>query len=462
MRSRMEMSVWVLLRRVVGALLLGALVAGPVGAQGTVTTATVQGTVYQANGSPAQGSLLISWPAFETAGGQAVAAGNLTVVVGADGFATVNLTPNQGAEPEGMYYTVVYHLAGQPVSTEYWTVPATGTATIASVRATVEPSMEAVQTVSKTYVDSLVAGIAPTAGSFLSLGGGTLTGQLVLQGNPVTTADAANKGYVDQQVATALPLGGGDVTGTLQVANTETKLPRVDVRNADFAGGADATGHRDSTAALQAAISFALASSPSGGTNYPVVYLPPGLYKVAGTLRIPNGMRLEGDAKEGTFLQETDPTAGLIVVYETPVCSTAMCFGGVDNMTLEGSGRATAGALLEINAPFLTLRNLMFENTGGRGLQMNGASERITGYDLVFDSVRWPMILAGDSNEDYFFNTQVIAAGADAGYGNGRAAGGQLLLLGELHGGQVCRAGNDGQPDDDLSRSAWSDRYRQV
>lgn len=41
----------------------------------SVTTTTVQGTVYQANGAPASGTLLVSWPAFTTAGNQAVAAG---------------------------------------------------------------------------------------------------------------------------------------------------------------------------------------------------------------------------------------------------------------------------------------------------------------------------------------------------------------------------------------------------
>jgi hypothetical protein len=454
MRSRMEMRIWGRVAwglfqagLLLGGVLLGMSAVGPVWGQGAVTTTTVQGTVYQASGLPAQGSLLISWPAFETAASQAVAAGSLTVTVGADGFATVNLAPNQGAEPEGMYYTVVYHLQGEPVSTEYWTVPTTATATIASVRATVEPAMEAVQTVSKAYVDSLVAGIAPTAGNFLSLGGGTLTGQLILPGNPVTTAAAANKGYVDQQVATALPLGGGDVTGTLQVANTETKLPRVDVRNTDFAGGADPTGTRDSTAALQAAIAYALASAPSAGsTNYPVVYLPPGQYKVAGTLRIPNAMRLEGDGKESVFLQETDPTASLVVVYGAPVCSSAMCFGGLSDLTLEGSGKATAGALLEIDTAFLTLRNLMFENTGGRGLQMNGPSERISGYDLVFDSVRWPMILAGDSNEDYFFNTQVIAAGETRDTGTGAGVVGNYCYSVNCTAGRYAAQGTTANP----------------
>ena len=115
-------------------------------ARAQVTTTTVQGTVYRADGTPAEGTMLVSWPAFVTANGLAVAAGQTTVTVGADGFASLQLAPNVGASPAGTYYTVVYHLtgetsstsassAGSTVSKEYWTVPAAATATIASVRA---------------------------------------------------------------------------------------------------------------------------------------------------------------------------------------------------------------------------------------------------------------------------------------------------------------------------------------
>jgi trimeric autotransporter adhesin len=42
----------------------------------TVTLTTVNDIVYRADGNPASGTLLISWPAFVTADGHAVAAGN--------------------------------------------------------------------------------------------------------------------------------------------------------------------------------------------------------------------------------------------------------------------------------------------------------------------------------------------------------------------------------------------------
>ena len=55
---------------------LGILVQGQ-----TVSTTTVQGTVYLANGLTGPGTLSLSWPAFTTASGLAVAADSLTTAI---------------------------------------------------------------------------------------------------------------------------------------------------------------------------------------------------------------------------------------------------------------------------------------------------------------------------------------------------------------------------------------------
>ncbi|PYX45165.1 MAG: hypothetical protein DMG79_19825, partial [Acidobacteria bacterium] len=91
--------------------------------QGPATT-TVADTVYLADGSYAQGNLIITWPAFLTASGTAVAGGATNVALGANGALSVALVPNAGANPAGMYYTVVYQTGAQ-VKTEYWVVPNT-------------------------------------------------------------------------------------------------------------------------------------------------------------------------------------------------------------------------------------------------------------------------------------------------------------------------------------------------
>jgi len=59
-------------------LLLCVLVGITSQAQSPATT-TISDTVYRADGTPAAGTLLISWPTFSTAAGQAVASGTKSV-----------------------------------------------------------------------------------------------------------------------------------------------------------------------------------------------------------------------------------------------------------------------------------------------------------------------------------------------------------------------------------------------
>jgi len=71
---------------------------------------TISDTVYRADGTQAGGTVLIAWPAFQTAEGNAVAAGNQSVKIGAHGAFTTQLVPNVGASPAGTFYSVVYQL----------------------------------------------------------------------------------------------------------------------------------------------------------------------------------------------------------------------------------------------------------------------------------------------------------------------------------------------------------------
>lgn len=60
--------------------------------------------------------------------------------------------------------------------------------------------------------------LATFAAGLLQAAGGTVTGPLVLATQPVVPAHAANKGYVDQALAVALPLSGGSLSGSLSLA----------------------------------------------------------------------------------------------------------------------------------------------------------------------------------------------------------------------------------------------------
>jgi hypothetical protein len=120
--EELHMAMWIRLSRIAliltGAALSAALSMEPLRAQAIGTT-TVQGTVYLANGQPASGTILVSWPAFATANNQAVTAGNTTVTIASNGAVSLNLAPNQGATPAGLYYSAIYHLSDGTTSKEY-------------------------------------------------------------------------------------------------------------------------------------------------------------------------------------------------------------------------------------------------------------------------------------------------------------------------------------------------------
>jgi hypothetical protein len=106
--------VWMLLA------ILAVTIAGCIGtAAAQVLTTTVADTVYSANGTPAGGSVLVSWSAFTTAGGQAVPAGSTSVTIGAGGQLSMALAPNAGASPMGSYYTAIFHLSDGTTSRQY-------------------------------------------------------------------------------------------------------------------------------------------------------------------------------------------------------------------------------------------------------------------------------------------------------------------------------------------------------
>lgn len=147
-------------------------------AQGPALT-TISDTVYRADGTPASGTALISWPSFQTASGNVVAAGTQSIAIGPGGAFVAQLTPNVGAAPVGTYYVVVYQLDDGTVRTEYWSVPTTSPVTISEVRTT--PGTGLANTVAtEAYVNQAVQNVG--SGSYVSKAGDTMTGPLTLPG----------------------------------------------------------------------------------------------------------------------------------------------------------------------------------------------------------------------------------------------------------------------------------------
>lgn len=71
-------------------------------------------------------------------------------------------------------------------------------------------------------IDTTVKAVSDVANAALARAGGTMTGDLVLAGNPDAALKAATKQYVDAADATKLPLAGGTMTGTLVAVQAHT------------------------------------------------------------------------------------------------------------------------------------------------------------------------------------------------------------------------------------------------
>ena len=83
-----------------------------------ITTTKIQDTLFNANGTLANGSLTIHWNGFTAGDGSAIGANSLTVRL-VHGVLRIELVPN----PAGTVYTVTYLLDGKRAYTETWSVP---------------------------------------------------------------------------------------------------------------------------------------------------------------------------------------------------------------------------------------------------------------------------------------------------------------------------------------------------
>jgi hypothetical protein len=252
------------------------------------TMTTIADVVYRANGQPASGTIVVSWPAFNTADNKPVAAGVLSIVIGAEGTVNFALVPNEGGDPGGTFYKAVYKLADGTTFTEYWVVPSNSPSTIAAIRASVVPRQVGAQFVNRQYVDTAVAttnaqvvhksgseaieGVksfaaspevpAPASGvaavnqdyvtsaisavteGYVDKSGDTMSGPLTIPDDPVAAGHATNRHYVDLQVADIL-------TGLDQKLGRsgDTPVRLAEIRFADQFPGANPGAKMDSACA---------------------------------------------------------------------------------------------------------------------------------------------------------------------------------------------------------------------
>lgn len=192
------------------------------------TLCQINDTVYRADGTPAQGNVMILWPGFTTADGYPVAAGSLDVQLGQQGQFSAGLAPNAGAMPAGTYYRVTYKLNDGSTAQEYWVVPAQQTTTIGAIRSTLAPANAAAQFLTRAWADAHYMDLTD---------GQTVAGVKTFNSSPSVPTpqnpnDTANKAYVDAagggggvNLASPPPIGnvtpnsGNFTTLTVQTTN---------------------------------------------------------------------------------------------------------------------------------------------------------------------------------------------------------------------------------------------------
>jgi hypothetical protein len=402
----------------------------PLRAIAAPATTIVSDVIYRADGTPAAGTLLISWPAFSTADTQAITAGSMSVPIGPFGAVTLALAPNQGATPAGTYYQIVLRLDDGTSTTEYWSIPTNSPVKIAMVRSVVVPQAVAVQNASRQYVDialaakasdtvvvhkagdEQIAGVKQFAASplvpspasdsavanksyvdsvaigslsgYVNKGGDNMTGPLTLSGDPVNSNHASNRHYVDIQVA-SLSAGLGQKLNR----SGDTPVMLGGIRFADAFPGAD----------MCAKIAAAIADLPSaGGTidargfsgtetcattitvNKPAKLLL-GAVKISSSATgaavsiTSNGVTIEGveaypsDTLAGTQISTTNDNADVIKVDAT--AATIQDFS-ITNLYLKGKATGATGHGLHVDATTNTVYSFQVRNVWINSAKQNG------------------------------------------------------------------------------------------
>jgi hypothetical protein len=208
------------------------LISFPIMAEAAPATMTISDVVYRADGTPAGGVLLFSWPAFTSSDGAAVGAGTKSVTLGAGGALSVQLVPNATATPATTLYTVTYQLNDGTSKTEFWSVGTTSPTTIAAVRTTLGANTTASQLATRQYVDIAVAGKASDSSVVHVSGLETIAGTKQFSvapsvPTPVSATDAVNKAYVDTALSTVgagsyVSKSGDAMTGPLTLSGDPT------------------------------------------------------------------------------------------------------------------------------------------------------------------------------------------------------------------------------------------------
>jgi hypothetical protein len=226
-------------------------------------------------------------------------------------------------------------------------------------------------------------------------------------------------------------------SNTIQLLNGSSVVatgPKVDVTSDQFgtaagcANNADPTGTLDSTCAIQAAITYRNAyvtAHPNLGS--PVIYIPLGNYTVGtgntGTTAVftlKYGTEVLGDGNTATQINSlaTHATTMLFNGINGSCNFTLQCQTVLRGVSLYGVGHLGNATAIEVfNIQNTMMDHIVIANYGGIGISLNGSTERSSFEDIDINNTQRPVVMEGDTNENYFRRVNPLFDGSDvSGY----------------------------------------------
>ena len=97
---------------------------------------SLQDTLYNPNGTTANGNIYLTWASFTAADGKVVNGSAAPLIIEiVNGVLNISLEPTDTATPSGSYYVATYNLGTPYAPVEHWNVPTSGSpVNLAAVR----------------------------------------------------------------------------------------------------------------------------------------------------------------------------------------------------------------------------------------------------------------------------------------------------------------------------------------
>jgi hypothetical protein len=378
-----------------------------------LTKVTLTGTYADGEGRPLCGSLQFtpSAPLTDTTDALLIRQSGCTVPLSEEGTFSVELlsTDNADLYPSGWCWMVKECFPGVPANLWAFFL-AYGSGSTQDISA-LEP-----------------IAVAPATGQYVPLTGGTMTGPLVLPGNPSAALDAAPRQYVDAETTRAT---GAESTLSSEIAGRQLLLAQTGVQTANYPAAANQIVPVSTTTS---SVTVTLPGAPAAGTLV-------GVKQIATSGSFATTVQCSGSDKINTSsgaasLTLTLLNQGVLLEYGSGVwvilsddlplsqldsryVLASLLTGGLP-IGSGGTGQTTALAAFDALSPMTTYGDLVYEGNSGTALRLAGstsATKRFltqTGTGTASATPGWGQIAAADLAASPAQGEAVIVGGGSA------------------------------------------------